>query len=506
VTSETLLGIDIGTSSTKGVLASPDGTIVAEAQRQHTLSLPWPGWAEHDAEVIWWDDVRAIVRDLMPSASGLRAVCVSGIGPCLLPCDDNNRPLRPAILYGIDTRASDEISQLEHRYGAEAILARSGTKLSSQAIGPKLLWLRRHEEDVWSRLRRWHMASSFIVARLTGEYVLDHHSASQSSPLYDLHAGAWAEDWSSDIAPHLPLPRLAWPAEQVGEVTREASEITGLPQGIPVMAGTIDAWAEAFSAGVRQTGDLMLMYGSTAFLVQAVDHARPHELLWCTRGAEPGSYTFAAGTSTSGTLTEWMRDLFGEVSWDHLIAEAATVPPGANGLLVLPHFAGERTPLYDPSARGVIVGLTLSHRRADLMRATYEGIAFGIRTIIELLSQAAGPPRLIRAVGGGTLSPLWMQIVSDVCDVTQSVPSITVGASYGDALLAAIGADLVQPSCDWSRTSYAVTPNPRDRDGYAALYKVYEQLYAATRRVSHQLAAIQQHLAPLRDSDTAARR
>jgi xylulokinase len=180
VTEETVLGIDIGTSATKAILARPDGTVLAQARRPHALSLPQPGWAEHDAELTWWQDVIAVCAELAPLiGSGLRGICVSGIGPCIVPCDRRLRPLRPAILYGIDTRASDEIAELERRFGVEAILARGGSPLSSQAVGPKLVWFRRHEPDLWAQTTGWYMASSFVVARLTGAYVLDHHSASQ---------------------------------------------------------------------------------------------------------------------------------------------------------------------------------------------------------------------------------------------------------------------------------------------------------------------------------------
>ncbi len=220
-----LLGIDIGTSSSKGVLARPDGTVVATAMRPHDLALPQPGWAEHDAEGVWWADFLALCAELVPAARRIAAVCVSGIGPCLLPADAAGRPLRPAILYGIDTRATAEIAEQTARYGAAQILARGGSLLTSQAIGPKLAWLCRHEPAVWAQTRRLFMASSFLVYRLTGEYVLDHHSASQRDPLYDLTANRWIAEWAEEIAPGLPLPRLLWPAEVAGTVTAAAAAL-----------------------------------------------------------------------------------------------------------------------------------------------------------------------------------------------------------------------------------------------------------------------------------------
>jgi len=488
LTDPTLLGIDIGTSATKAVLARPDGTIVAEARRRHAMSLPSPGLAEFDADAVWWRDVCAVCRELAPLAGdSLSGVCVSGIGPCVVPCDARLAPLRPAILYGIDTRANVEVEDLTALLGEEAILARGGSALSSQALGPKLLWLRRHEPDVWRDTRTWHMASSFVVARLTGVYVLDHHSASQCDPFYDLGTASWADDWIGEIVPGVPFPELVHAADIVGAVTPAAADATGLRAGTPVAAGTIDAWAEAHSVGVRRPGDLMLMYGSTMFAVHVVEEARPHPLLWTTQGLEPGTRTHAAGTSTGGSLVEWLRELVGAPEWETLVAEAAAAPTGAGGLLLLPYFAGERTPIYDPLARGVVAGLTLRHRRGDLLRAAYEGIAAGIRQIFDLLAEAAGPPGRIVVAGGGTHSDVWLQIVSDLTGQVQHVPEQTIGAAYGDALLAAAGVGLVGSETDWARPARVVAPNDDARAVYEELYPRYPQLYAATVDIVHQL-------------------
>ncbi|HWT92155.1 MAG TPA: FGGY family carbohydrate kinase [Solirubrobacteraceae bacterium] len=488
---ELLLGIDIGTASSKGVLADPDGTVVAVAERPHGLSMPRPGWAEHDADAVWWADVVALCRELVDRVGGDRiaGVCVSGLGPCVLPTDAENRALRPAILYGIDTRATVEIDELHDRFGADAVIARGGSLLSTQATGPKLAWLARNEPDVWARTRRMHMASSLAVARLTGEYVLDHHSASQSDPLYDLDAADWARDWAAEIAPDVELPRLAWPGERVGTVHAAGAAETGLPVGTPVAAGTIDAWSEAFSVGARHPGDLMLMYGSTFFFVLTAEAVRRDAALWATAGVEPGTFSLAGGMATSGSLTGWLRELVGSPSWEELVGEVAATPPGARGLLVLPHFAGERTPIMDPDARGTIAGLTLRHGRADLARAVYEATAYGVRHNITALTRAAGePPRRLVAVGGGTKSAVWPQIVSDVTGATQVVPEVTVGAAYGDALLAAIAAGIVPASTDWTRVSHEVAPDEALAPVYDELFGLYLDLYERTAPVSHALA------------------
>jgi xylulokinase len=488
-----LLGIDIGTGSSKGVLTTADGRILASAVRAHAMSMPGPGRAEMDADAVWWADVVSLCRELLPASGGGRVagVCVSGVGPCLVVCDPQGRPLRPAILYGIDTRATAEIVELTERLGAGRILERSGKALSSQALGPKLAWVRRHEGDVWARTARWYGSSSYVVARLTGEYVQDHQTASQCDPLYDVRAQDWARDWAREVVGDLELPRLAWPGEVVGTVHAQAARATGLPVGTPVCAGTVDAWAEAFSGGVRSGGDLMLMYGSTMLLLQVLDRPAVHPMLWTTAGVEPGSLTLAAGMATSGSLTAWVQQLTGGASFADLVDEAAAVPPGSDGLLLLPYFAGERTPVFDPQARGVVAGLTLRHGRGHLFRAVYEGIAFGIRQILELLDASAGPARRIVAVGGGTQGGLWTRIVSDVTGREQLLPVQTIGASYGDALLAAIGTGLVPADTDWARIDRVLAPDPRRREVYDDLYDAYRDLYPATRPLVHRLADLQ---------------
>lgn len=491
--SELLLGVDIGTASSKGVLARPDGEVVATAERSHGLSLPNPGWAEHDAEEVWWKDFVSICQELLAGASGeVAAVCASGIGASLLPADTEGTPLRPAILYGIDTRATSEIDELNERYGQEELLSRCGSVFTTQAVGPKLLWLQRNEPGVWEITERFFMASSFIAHRLTGEYVLDHHSASQCDPLYDIRGNHWIEEWASEIAPGLSLPRLLWPTEVAGQVTPEASEETGIPVGTPVAAGTIDAWSEGASVGVQAPGDLMIMYGTTMFMTEILEEPLTHPGLWGTTGLLPGTHNLAAGMATSGALTGWLQGMSGGVSYEELTEEAADVRPGSDALVVLPYFAGERTPIFDPKARGLISGLTVGHGRGHLYRAMLEATAYGVRHILEYMREAGGGGERFVAVGGGTKGGLWTQIVSDVTGFEQQLPEETIGAAYGDALLAARAVGLVEPGADWSRIADKVKPQEENYEVYDELYGVYRELYPATREQIHRLAKMQQ--------------
>lgn len=479
-----VLGVDIGTSSSKGVLVTLEGEILRSAAREHRVDRPAPGHVEMDGE-IWWREFVELATELTePGDADVVAVGVSGMGPCVLLTDEAGTPLRPAILYGVDTRAGDQIAALDAELGRAEILRRGGSVLSSQAVGPKLAWVRENEPEVWSRARRLFMPASWLAYRLTGEYVLDHHSASQSTPLYDTDALAWYRPWAEQVAPGLELPPLRWPGEQAGLTT---TEVGGIPAGTPVITGTIDAWSEAVSVDAQHPGDLMLMYGTTMFLVATVTERVTSELMWGTVGALEGTRSLAGGMATSGAITGWLRDLTGGTNYPTLLAEAEASGPGARGLLVLPYFAGERTPIFDPDARGVVAGLTLSHTRGDLYRAVLEATAFGVRHNVEALREAGAPIERVVAVGGGTQGDLWTQVVSDVTGLPQVVPTRTIGASYGAALLAAgLVGDV--SAADWNPPAAVREPDPSRTALYDDLFRLYLDLYPASRDVVHALA------------------
>jgi xylulokinase len=502
-----LMGIDVGTYGSKGVLCSAEAQVLAEHQVEHGLSVPRPGWAEHDADEVWWGDVCAISRTLIDKAgvSGddVAAIAVSGLGPDVVPLDARGRALRAAILYGIDVRSTQEIADLNEQFGADAMADLGGMYLTSQAIGPKILWIRHNAPEVFAQTKYLCSASTFLVYRLSGEYVLDYHSASLFNPLFDIHNLIWSDCYAETIVGGIPLPRLAWPGEVVGEVTSKAAEETGLRPGTPVTAGTIDAISEAVSVGVMQPGDLMMMYGTTTFFILLLDElVAPNETIWHTPYAFPGLYDFEAGMATTGALTRWFRDNFarqemtaekagGPNAYTVLTQEAAAVPPGCEGLVVLPYFSGERTPLNDPQARGVIAGLSLAHGRGHLYRAILEAIAYGVAHNMEAMRAAGARPRRAVAVGGGAKAELLLQIVSDVTGIEQELPAQTIGASYGDAFLAGLATGLVPREAleaQWVRVARRFVPDPQRQEVYQEIYRVYRDLYPHTKEDMHALA------------------
>jgi xylulokinase len=506
VTESLLLGVDVGTYESKGVLVTVDGEVRATASHPHKVLFPQAGWAEHDPEETWWGDVVTIIRRLLATPgvepAQVKGLAISAIGPDVLPIDADLNPLRMGILYGVDTRAVDEIALMNEWHGPERIFAACGNALSSQATGPKILWLKRNEPEVYERARWFVDATTFIVARLTGRVVVDHFSAGSHHPMYDPWRREWNEEMCRDVVEMDRLPDLAWSDALAGELLPAAAEATGLLPGTPVTTGTIDAGAEALSVGVSEPGQMMLMYGSTVFIIQVTDNDQARDpRLWAAPYLFEGTWCLLAGMATSGALTRWFRDHLapdlvaaeeagGEAAYAALMREAEAAPPGSGGVLVLPYFSGERTPINDPRARGVIFGLSLIHDRGHLYRATLEGMGHGIRQHVDLFSQLGAPPSVMRAVGGGTKNPVWLQAVSDISGVSQEIAPLTIGASYGDALLAGLATGLVaSPSvmADWQGAATTLHPDPAKREIYDPLHEVYGSLYDSTRELMHRL-------------------
>ena len=504
-----LLGIDIGTSSSKGVLTDLTGRIIAERALPHGFDKPQPGWAEQDADAIWWRDFCTISRALIAKAAidpeRIAAVAASAIAPTMLPLDENFRPLRPAILYGIDTRAGAEIAELTKSLGEDEIFAGSGQLLSAQSVGPKVLWFRKNQPDLFQATRKIVTAATYLVFRLTDRFVIDNYVAPYFTPFFNVHELAWRQDWVERICPLEWLPETRWTIEQAGAVTAKAAEETGIPRGTPVAVGTADALAEAVAAGAVSNGDLMVMYGTTLFLIQTTAPYRPHRELWASVHAMPEGAILAAGLATSGALLTWFRDqLAGDIvaeadatganAYALLAKRAAETPPGSAGLITLPYFSGERTPINDVHARGLFFGLTLSHGLAHLYRSCLEGIAYGLRHNIEAMGEAGATPQRVIAIGGGAQNSLWLQICSDVTGLPQDLPQQTLGAAYGNAYIAGMAAGIF---CDWRplqerwvRIARRVEPDPQLKDLYDQLYPIYRDLYRDNRKHMRRLARL----------------
>lgn len=484
-----VVGVDIGTYEAKGVLVDSDGRILAQHRRPHSVTTPQPGHVEHDPEKVWWDGLLEITHALLAGSGvdpiDVQAVAVSGIGPCVLPVDAAGNPLRNAILYSVDSRAQQQIEQLEQTYGRDEILARAGTPLTSQSAGPKILWIEQNEPEVFARAARFATCQTFLVGRLTGTWWMDHATAAYYHPFYDRRTQQWNLDGAPSALSVDQLPNLGWSSEVAGTITAAAAATTGLPEGIPVLVGAPDAPVEALSAGVVSAGDMMIMYGSSHFIIEVLDHPHQSQTLWPAPYLFPGSHLVATSLSTAGSFTRWYANLLSPETggsdelYTELTAAAEQSPPGARGLIALPYLGG------DPTARGGFVGLTMQHDRGDMGRAVAEAIGQGVSRVLRRYDDDGLPPQRVRAVGGGTKNSVWLQAVTDISGLTQHVvPGL--GASYGDAMLAALVCGFLTAPTQlqqWVTTTKTVTPRRELADLYRQQTAAFDHLYTAVQQI-----------------------
>ena len=488
ITGSLLLGIDIGTQGSKGFVADPEGHVLAQHFCEHPVLHPRPGWAEHDPEQTWWGDFVKITQALLAQPGiepqAIAAICVSGLIPDMAPTDADGRPLRNAILYS-DNRALEEI---------EYVNQLCGTQLTSEEITPKLLWFLHHEPDLFARTRMFFNAHSYVVYKLTGQYTIDYVTACLVGAIYATSRAEWRADVCQELGIPLEiLPTPYPPAQVVGEVTKAAAEQTGLAQGTPVLAGSGDVYSSLLGAGVIEPGEVMIYYGTAG--LTAICHSSLEYLAREPYSVDDGfPFSYPAYMLTSGELVRWFRDQFGiceaemekwldRSAYQLLDEEASQIRPGCEGLILLPYFLGQRSPVFDPLAKGVFFGLSMSHTRAHLYRAILESYGYGIRHGLEEAAPSQDIQRIV-ATGGGARSPLWRQIVSDIVGVAQEYVS-RADAPLADAYLAGYGVGLF-PDFEtirrqWLEVTSVTQPRMDIHRRYQPFYRIYKDLHQALK-------------------------
>jgi xylulokinase len=499
-----LMGIDIGSYESKGVLTDVSGKVLAKAAIKHELQFLKPGFVEQDVEKVWWGEFVELTKQLIAeakvAAKDVISIGLSGIYS-MVPVDKNADPLRSGgIMYGVDTRSVKEIDEVLGWHGEEKIFKRTGNGLSAQSMGPKILWVKKNEPEVYKKAHSFIPCANFIAARLTGNFNIDHLTAGFFGPCYDPATLEWDDELCQGIVEPERLPRPRWATDSAGRVTAAAAKRTGLAEGTVVSVGTCDVAGESMSIGVTAPGDMMLMYGSTAWITLLMDKPLMHEKLWATPYIFPGTYCLHGGMATSGSLTRWFRDVVagaevadekngGPDSYSVISKAAAKIKPGADGLIVLPYFSGERSPINDADARGMIFGLDIGHSKAHLYRAAYEGVGYSIHHTLQVMASSGAKAELMTAVGGGTKNEAWLQAVSDITNVPQRVPSMTMGASYGNCFIAGFAAGIFKDPkeiSNWVATDRTVKPNPANADVYAKRMNTYLALYERTKDLMHE--------------------
>ncbi|WP_270235672.1 FGGY-family carbohydrate kinase [Lacticaseibacillus suilingensis] len=509
-----LIGIDIGTYESRGMLLDSNYHVVSDCSVKHSMSNPKPGFFEHDAEDIWGGDFCKIAKSLLSEShvapEDVECVGASALGTDCVPVDHSCTPLRPAILYGIDARATEEARWLTEYYGESEVNRLFGHKINSGDTATKILWIKNNEPEVYDRTYKFLTGSSFITAKLTGQYVIDQALAKGSfRPLYNADGTVNEAQCEVFCRPN-QLAESRVSTDIVGTVTKAASIATGLAQGTPVVTGTGDSTSEAISAGLVEAGTVFFQYGSSMFYYYCTDkfidaYTSPSGNGSLKGGKDftiPGTFCLGDGTNAAGTLTRWVRDTFyksellteattGENAYTVMSEEASEVPVGADGLIMLPYIYGERSPLQDSEALGMIFGLTGGHDRRHINRAALESVAYSTYQHMRLFSEIGLEPERVITAGGGTKNITWMQIVCDMLGKPLQIPEDFQCSAYGDAMIAAIGSGQLAGFSALRRvlpTGRVLVPNSENHQYYAQHYPIFRDLYLNNRSAMYTLS------------------
>lgn len=493
-----LLGIDIGTTAAKAALFDVDGRLQAVGSAEYPLHHIRPGWVEQQPED-WWQATCSAIRQALSQveqgAERIAGICVSAQAPTLIALDSDGQPLRPALIW-MDRRAEAEVAELENLLGANNIYRVTGNRPDAFYVAAKHRWFMKHEPDLLARTKTFLQITGYINYRLTGLMSLDTAHAALLQ-LRDYATGAWSLELMAACGVEPQQFPPARPAHEIlGEVSASAAEATGLRAGTPVMVGTVDGAAAALEAGAAGAGVAAEMTGTSTVMIMPNDKGVTESAFIAMPHALPGINLLLGAMVSSGASLRWFRDQFAETeretasktqadAFDLLTAQAAQVPAGSEGLIFLPYMMGERSPLWNTNARGVLFGLSLATPKAAVIRAILEGTAFALRHNVEVAQQAGVPINEVRSVGGGTRSALWNQIKADVLGVPVLLPEASVGAPFGDALVAGLGvgiyADVLKTVHEIIKIKTRYEPNPTNHTRYTEQYALFRSIYEHLR-------------------------
>jgi xylulokinase len=490
-----VLGIDVSTTATKAILVDRTGEVRGIGAIEYAFQAPRPLWAEQDP-ALWWSATQSAIRAALLAAratgADVEAVGLTGQMHGAVLLDGAGMILRPAILWN-DQRTSAECDEIRTSVGQERLIAICGNDALTGFTAPKLLWVRRHEPEVWARLAHVLLPKDYLRYRLTGDYAIDKADGS-GTILFDLAARTWSPELLAalDLDPGWFPPTFEGP-EVTGTLSAEAAEATGLVQGTPVVAGGGDQAASGVGVGAVAEGTVALSLGTSGVIFAATSEPlyEPRGRVHAFCHAVPGRWHLMSVMLSAAGSLRWFRDtLAAGEEFGELASSAGDVQAAADGLFFLPYLSGERSPHADPLARGAFVGLSLQHDRRHLVRAVLEGVAFGLRDGLDLMIAAGIPrPREIRASGGGLASETWRQILADILDVELVTTSTTEGASFGAAILASVGVgwfgDVPAAAASLVRTSPAAAPGA-GRSAYAGDHATYRELYPALAPIFHR--------------------
>jgi len=493
-----LLGLDIGTGGSRALVVDDSGRVVAAASAEHVpFRSSRTGWAEQDAPD-WWracqDAIRRVLAESGVEPAAIRAIGLSGQMHGAVLLDGAGDVLRPAIIW-CDQRTEQECGWLETTIGARRLIELTANPALTNFTLTRLLWVRSHEPDLWSRVRHVLLPKDYVRFRMSGEYATDVADASGTLML-DVARRKWSPEMLEQASIDIQLlPAVFESPEICARVSREAAAATGIPEGTPIVAGAGDQAAGAIGMGITRPGAVSVTIGTSGVVFAATDRptSDPKGRLHTFCHAVPHRWHVMGVTQAAGLSLRWLRDQLtpashpAPLSYDELSREATTAPPASDGVLWAPYLMGERTPHCDPNVRAALIGLTASHTRGHIIRAVMEGVAFSLRDTFTIFDELGVPVERTVLGGGGARSALWRQIQADVYGRAVQTVAVDEGAAYGAALLAGVGAGVwttVDQVCEAVvQTAGTVAPA-------SSVVDLMNERYAAYRRIYQALGSI----------------
>lgn len=481
---EYLLGIDIGTSSCKVALFTPDGAVAASGGSEYPVSYPRKGWAEQDPEA-WWQGVCRAVRAMIEE-SGIDPAAIAGIGTdgqswSAIALDEAGKVLCPTPIW-TDTRSGEICRETTERIPEADLFGLCGNPVQPGYSWPKILWYRRHRPEVFEKTAKILQSNSYIVYRMTGEITQD-LSQGYGFACFDMRKGCWDREACEGLGiPERFLPEIVPCHQVVGRLTEEAAAQTGLKAGTPVVAGGLDAACGTLGAGVVSPGQTQEQGGQAGGMSICIDTYAADPRLILGFHVVPGRWLLQGGTTGGGGALKWLREtMCPELSFAEMSGLAEREPAGSGGVTFLPYMAGERSPIWNPKACGVFFGLNFGVTRGQMIRACMEGVAYALRHNLETAAEAGARADVLRAMGGSANSSVWTQIKADMTGCRIEVPGSDTATTLGAAMLAGVGTgvypDFEEAARQTVRVRKEYAPDPTVKDVYDRGYEVYRKLY-----------------------------
>lgn len=479
-----LLGIDIGTSACKVAVFDENGVVLAHSNQPYNVYYPKPGWVEQDA-VEWWEAICSGIKEVLSSnsvvAGDIAGIGIDGQSWSAIPVDGNGDVLARTPIW-MDTRARGICDSVKSRLGEDTVFNIAGNDFLSSYTAPKIIWFRDNCPEVFEKTRWILQSNSYIAYKLTGVLSQD-KSQLYGIQFYDLHKMEYNNELAAELGIDVNLIPDIYDCDSIiGKVSHDASLLTGLPEGIPVVAGGLDAACGTLGAGVYKPGQTQEQGGQAGGMSICTDEALAHIKLILSPHVVPGMYLLQGGTVGGGGALKWFRqELAKGLSFDEITAEAEIIPAGSEGVVFLPYMSGERSPIWNPDAKGVFYGLSFDKTRGHLARAVLEGTAFALEHNLRVAAEAGAVVESMNAMGGAANSVLWTQIKADVTGKTICVPASDTATTLGAVILAGVGCGLYTSYEDAVKRTIHVTreqkPDMQKHEIYNKTMNLYLQLY-----------------------------